>query len=324
MAPAGMASLCAAWASQGLTEEAIATLGKQWTRGTTKGYDAKVKRFAQFCAEAGIRVEDASAVTVVNFLQSIASGIAPATVDTYATAISAFLTRISTSWRDDADLIGQFRSGLTKSNPRPERRSERLPSLKPLFSLLEGNRAEQRRDVCRDRALVLLKLVTLARAVDLSYWLTNSVVITRESLTVVAERTKGRAVAHTFVVYRFTDQPLLCPVAAFEDYWRLFEGLSQDKYVWRAIRRPFAAVTADTISRVVSDVLIKAGIDLRSHSLRASSASAAAAQGVPLDAIQAAGYWRSAATMLDHYIRRPDASEEVQRAVYRSMLDLGE
>jgi hypothetical protein len=319
-----LAAIRAAWAAQGLDEEAIATLSEQWCAGTRKSYDSKIKRFEAFCTKHGTSAVDATPVVVVNFLQECARTVQPATIDTYATAVVAFLTRIAPGWSDPSDLIGQFRRAIGKTNPRPERRSERLPSLRPLFTLLEGNRQAERRDVCRARALVLLKLVTLARAVDMSYWLTASIVVTDTTLRVTAERTKGRSVAHTYEVHRFADKPALCPVAAFEDYWRLLRGLSTDKYVWRAIKRPFGGVSADTISRVVSSTLAEAGIDLRSHGLRASSASTAAAHGVPLDAIQAAGHWSSAETMLEYYIRRPDASDEVQRAIYASMLDLDE
>jgi len=205
-------------------------------------------------------------------------------------------------------------------HPCKERRSERIPSLAPVFEALKRMRDPRSRKACRTRALVLVKVASLARAIDLSYWRFDSLKFDTDGFTVTAARTKGRPEERSFRVYRFLDQPELCPVTALEEYVNVMSTFDRCEFVWRAVKSPFRVITADRISSSVNDFLKSVSGDFKSHLLRAASASIAAAGGVSLDSIQVAGGWRSAATMLQYYVRRPDAEEQVQQAVFAGVL----
>ena len=69
-------------------------------------------------------------------------------------------------------------------------------------------------------------------------------------------------------------------------------------------QRPYASVTASTLSRWLSDVMRDAGIDvsLRPHGTRSGSTSKAAAK-VPIDCVLSAAGWTCASTFASFYNR---------------------
>lgn len=191
---------------------------------------------------------------------------------------------------------------------------------------LSTSRNPTSRKVSRIRAIVLCRFVTLARSKDLEGWLADTLEIRDDKIIVRTECTKGTAASRSYIIPRYTDDASRCPYTAFIDYWSLMRTLGSSPYVWRAITRPFERVKADSIGRITREALEAAGISsdaLKPHKLRMVATSQALALGAPADEVQTAGGWRSAQTMYDFYVRRPEAGANVARVLFR-LFDLDE
>lgn len=271
MGPLGLVSIRAKWRAMGLGEEALQLLENAWRSDTKDGYTRKAELFNRWCAEQGVNVATAQTKDVVNWLASLTRLKAQSKM-TYVNAVTSL--RAHSGVQDDPALLKVVRQALRAEGAVPSGPREHA-SLDRLFVKLLGmeKEPEARRVPARGRALVLLKLVTLARSFDMQWWLSETVRCSEEGLRVTAERTKGRNKPHHYKVPRCKETPELCPVAAFERYWRIYtaNGMPENKYVWRAVTSPYKNVTADTISSAVRKVFNEAGYsvdELRPHDLR--------------------------------------------------------
>ena len=103
----------------------------------------------------------------------------------------------------------------------------------------------------------------------------------------------------------FTDNKNLCPVEHLKLYLNTtskFRGPHTQLFL--SYQKPHLPVSADTISRWIKTVMLKAGIDTKvfsAHSTRAASTSAAHKKGVPLDKIRATAGWSCQSTFTRFY-----------------------
>lgn len=296
----------------GVQAEALEVIVARWDIATRRSYESTTRKFLAW--RAGLQATAPTlAADVVNFLAHLRdSHHSASSIITRSSHLRSMFSALR-MWSDDANLVAQFVAGLRRIEPAVDKRSDPLLPLEPFFAWMRRPVDRDRREQCRRRALFMCRFFTLERSKDIAGWLVDSIVITDDSLTVRTEATKRRPISRTYVLKRVTDTSL-CPVRAFEDYWRLLKDTATHKYVWRAIRRPFGRITPSTVSRIIKEALRDAGIDptlFKPHELRRLAASHAAAAGLPLDEIQSAGGWASLQTMLDFYIRRPDAGLRV-------------
>ncbi len=319
-----MEAICDFWAQRGLTRGVIATLLCQWTEKTRRQYTRAYAKFLQWHSQhyPGSEVRPEHVCNFCDLYQQQRSYQAMSIV-TLVRCITAIPKKLG-KWKDETNLVGQYVHGILNSLPRPDRRQDPIPSLEKLFHWLRRSRDVTSRKVCRWRAVILCRFVTLARSTDLATWLADSVEIGEDRIIVRTERTKGSAASRSYILPRFADDPALCPYTAFLDYWRCMQAKSTSKYVWRAIRRPHAAISADSIGRISREGLREAGYsrtELRSHGLRSVATTLALHLGAPPDIVQAAGGWRSSDTMYDFYVRRPESGAYVARLLFRLFME---
>lgn len=324
----GLPAIRERWRSLGVTEDAVNALSKAWVPATMKSYRSKVKRFSAYCQSIGKSVAEATSVDIINWHASLLQArLKPKSVMGYVSAVVSMRTHLGIA--DDRALLHLTNQalraqGAVPAGPRP------VPSLTALWNHLKvlKERDPQSRIDARARAIILLRLATLARSYDLQYWLTESVKIDKDHAEVTAERTKGNPVSRRYTLPRVMAEDAfkraLCPVAALEHYLSLYKDLGSAKYLWRKVVQPFSNVKHDTIRSAVQKALTEAGYSsdvIKPHGLRGVGASLARKGGATLEAVKAAGGWRSWETMLNFYLHVGDFHTVVAEAIYDQFPD---
>jgi len=276
-----------------------------WTAGTRQQYDGHWRHFALWCQQRGITPLSATLLQLCDYLQTrLDEGLKPSTVRSYGNAIVTIRRHCNKPLEDNNGHLQRFLEGASRKAPAAARQTEAL-DIAPLLQYLRAMEPGDRREAARKKALVLVKIVTLARSADMANWLASSVKFNADgSLSVAAQRTKSsqaRQVAYT--IKPLPADPRLCPVTAFRAYWSLLQPLSQDQRVWRAIVAPFGGITADRIASEVRAVMREAGMQDSVHALRGAAATRAVAAGIGEEAVQQAGGWRSTEVFHDFYLR---------------------
>jgi len=303
----------------------VERLSTAWRRSTLKSYHSKVRKFADFCEKSGKSLARATTVDIVNWHAALlTTGLKEQSVKEYVGAVVSMRTHLGIE--DDASLLRVTRqalkaNGAVPPGPRP------TPSLTRLWEHLQvlKERDPLSRKDARGRALVLVRLATLGRAFDLQHWLAASLKFTNEGATVTAERTKCNPTPRYYRIPRVTADDVakraLCPVAALEHYCALYKDFAAEKYVWRAVTKPFRNITADAIASATKAVLTAAGYaadEIRPHGLRAVGAQLARRGGADLEEVKSAGGWKSWQTMLDYYLHAGDYCTAVAMAIYEA------
>lgn len=282
-----------------------------------------MKKFVEYCNSIKKKVEDATTVDIINWHVTLLSrGLKPKSVMGYLTAVVSMRQRLGLTETDGIVNVARQAlraKGAVPSGPKP------VPSLDRLWARLHeleevdpGNRK-----AARARALVLLRLATLARSFDMENWRSDSVVIRADGMQVVAERTKHNPAPKTYriprVISEDAEKRRLCPVAAFERYRDAYCNIRVCDYVWRAVKAPFQRIKADTIASATKEVLVDAGYtreELLPHGLRSVGATLARQGGATLEAVKQAGGWKSWETMLNYYLHAGDFGTIVAEAIY--------
>ena len=108
-----------------------------------------------------------------------------------------------------------------------------------------------------------------------------------------------------------------CPVRALKWYLDKTKNLRKDDQLFIITREPYKPASRESISRWIVEAIQAAGTDAllpgatpRAHDTRGISTSWALFQGVPLEEIQRAAYWRSTNSFISHYLRDVPAGEE--------------
>lgn len=318
-----MAAICQQWSRRGLTQAAVSTLLQQWSEGTRQRYTWAYGKFAQW-HEQHYPGQEVIPEHVVNFCQHYREqqDYQASSIIGLVRGITAILSKLG-RWKDETGLIAQYVRGITNEIPRHDRRADPIPSLEKLLVWLLHSRDKTSMKMCRSRAIILCRMVTLARSKDIAGWLASSVSFEEDSVTVRTERTKRKARSRSYILPRLPDCEELCPYTAFADYWSLMKDKSSDQYVWRAVRHPYEALSADSVGRISREALREAGYsstELRSHDLRMVSASLVIRNGGQPGSLQVAGGWESYQTMDECYIRRPEAAQDVAQLILQLLL----
>lgn len=243
----------------------------------------------------------------MNFLQSrFEEGLQHSTIRGYCSAIGAVWKYACKSDASEDDLIGKFLAGVAKQRPAAPK-YDSFPDLSPLLEYLSRLDKTRRVDM-RCKAIVLLKIVTLARSADMARWLADSVQFANSGeLYIVMAKAKNIQEQQT----RLTIRPLegnkdLCPVEAFRNYWNLLGGASKATSVWRSVVEPFGSVSADTISRVTRNAMEAAGMDVekfKANALRGAAVTRAVDSGLSPEELRQQGRWKSARVFHTFYLR---------------------
>ena len=142
----------------------------------------------------------------------------------------------------------------------------------------------------------------------------NMQVLQDRYIFTIASHTKTAAPGRkhpSLVLPAFPADEKLCVVTCLREYLRRTElfrdGSSSSDCLWVSFVKPHKAISKDTISRWIRNVMKEAGIDtklFKPHSTRAASTSAAKLNNVDIDTIMDTAGWSNANTFAKFYDRQ--------------------
>ena len=105
-----------------------------------------------------------------------------------------------------------------------------------------------------------------------------------------------------FKVYHREEK--LCLISNLTEYLLKTRPMRKDSALFISYQKPYHAVTKDTVTRWVNDIMKKAGIDMSNyvtHSCRAAASSYAKSRCVPIHKIISSCGWSTERTFANHY-----------------------
>lgn len=274
--------------------------------------------FAQWCTYAdahGMPWAPIEAVELVTYLEQLSVRCAPNTVRLHLSALCSLdkAARVSPIAQNPQSLrehivVTRWEESWGREHPKAPRRQAAAMAQSELERLLAAAAEPQRGGArsghvvryARDRCLILFGVCGAFRGDDLAELELGDVHVTERGLSVAIRRSKtDQSGAGTTVGLMAQGRTALCPIEAFAQ-WRRVRGTEPGPLfpaIDRAARLEFERHLSERqITRLLSVYAARAGLELQvsAHSMRATFATLAAAQGKSLARIMSHGRWKSA------------------------------
>lgn len=168
------------------------------------------------------------------------------------------------------------------------------------------------------KLVLLLALATGQRVQTLSAFRISEITLHDKLVIRVSSRLKTSAPGRPqpfFIFSPFVGHDNLCIYSLMKHYLRITKDLRDPSCdsLFIAIRKPYNAVSKQTVSRWIRSCLSECGVQtdlFSSHSTRHASTSLAARQGVPLDIIYRAAGWSGRSHVFANFYNRPIVNPE--------------
>lgn len=285
---------------------------------TLKQYQVVLRQWSVFCGESDSDVFDANRSKVMQLLMKrFQEGASYGSLNTARSALSL----ISREKIGDDKEISRLLKGCFKLKPSAPKYSKTwdvavvlsfLSKLYPLdnISLLELTK----------KTVTLLALCTGQRAQTLSKIKIKNIVKNEDGLEIRIDeliKTSGPGRSQPLLVIPyFLDNESICVASAVLKYIEVTECVNAHREsLFIAIRKPYKAVSAQTISRWIKQTLGDSGIDtaiFTAHSTRHAATSRAFNVGVDLDTIRRSAGWSKGSEMFARVYNRPVMSNKKQ------------
>ena len=314
--------------SSGLSEEALGIITSGWKPATQRNYTSAIRQWLQFCHTSRHNSGSPTVPALIEFLLSLhKAGRSYSTINTARSAISVVYNVAGEDRLGEHPLVRRFMLGVRKTRP--------ITPKYPTFWKLETLLAYLRTAPTNTLKELTLKLATILACLSVQRVHTLTAIDcspkfeeTGTYLFVFKDLKVARQRPHFIITLpSITADDPLHSAQLLQSYLDRTSAIrdAADRQLLISFCQPHRPVSTDTVSRWVRQTMSDAGIDTRSfgtHSVRGASASAAAAAGVPLDAILQAGDWSNTSSAFQrHYHRRPSLlpSCQVANTLLRSL-----
>lgn len=273
-----------------------------------KQYETCFNKWWRFCLKRNISPYKNSVQDILIFLTDLyKDGAVHSSINCYRSAISLL---VGPEMAHD-DRIRRFFKGLSKLRPsRPKYDLTWDPKIVlDYFSSLPRNDELSIKDLTM-KLICLLALVTGHRMQTFSLIKVENIELTQDSIKIkIPDRIKTSGPDRkqpVLLLHFFKANEKICAATALQCYLdrtrNVREGI-QSPFI--SHKRPFKAVTSQTLSRWVKVILDKSGIDsnmFTAHSIRHTSTSAARKKGIDMDTLRrTAGWTKSSNTFAKFY-----------------------
>lgn len=159
----------------------------------------------------------------------------------------------------------------------------------------------------------LLALVTGHRMQTFSLVELNNIKILPDRIEIkITDRIKTSGLNKTqpvLILPVFTENPRICVALALKTYISATQNIRGDiKKLFISTRKPYKAITTQTLSRWVKTILSRSGVDtdtFKAHSTRHASTSAAYRKGLDLEVIRKTVGWSKKSEVFAKFYNRP-------------------
>lgn len=305
----------------GLSDRTITTMSASLRVSTKKQYLTFIRKWEQYCLDAGTSYKTASISDVLEFLAHLHHDLkmSYSAINTARSALSAYLMPIEQHSVGSHPLVIRLLKGIFNTKP-PTPRYTHMWDVSVVLTHLRGwpPVGSLSLEQATYKTLMLMALVSAQRVQSLHQLNLNYMVTTPDTITftmpgLVKQSRPGTS--NSPLIFRaYPPEPRLCVVTHLHHYLDTTQTLrGREKALWVSHRKPFGRVTSQTLSRWLKQVLSMAGINtnvFKSHSTRAASTSAADRMQVPLDHILRAAGWSRESTFQRFY-KKPLMEQDV-------------
>lgn len=265
---------------------------------------------------------------MANFLAHIfEKGYQYRSLNSFRSAISSTHDRVDGVNVGQHPIISRLMAGALNSRP-PQPRYNATWDVQEVLVFLEnmGSYKDLSLKDLTIKTAMLLALTRPSRSADLCQLDLSQSKERPEGFTfhptVLPKQARAGRSIQEFFFPRFSDNKLICPVEALNQYVSKTESLrsqGQDRVTRLFIGcvKPHKPVTSSTVARWLKTVLEKTGIDVsifKAHSTRSASVSAAANLGITTKDILQAADWKTESVFQKFYYK-PVMNDKYGRAI---------
>ncbi|XP_063380718.1 uncharacterized protein LOC134667304 [Cydia fagiglandana] len=287
------------------------------SNNTLKQYDTSFKQWWLFCEHHKIDVYQASVPFVLQFLtERFDSGASYGTINSSRSALSLLIgPRIGSD-----DRIKRFVKGVFRLKPpTPKYNITWDPGV--VLNYIKGlypNEAISLEQLTH-KVVTLLALTTGHRVQTLSLVKINNIQFNHDSVQIFIPdliKTSGKNSKQPLLyLKKFNNKIEICPVTTLQSYIKRTQHVRNTNNLFITHKKPHHAVSTQTISRWIKNVLREAGIDVTiftAHSTRHASTSAASRSGISIDVIQKTAGWSQNSICFAKHYNRPITLEPTE------------
>lgn len=308
-----------------MPEQSIQIIIASLNDNTLKQYNTALKKWWEFCNSKRRDPFNSDIPPIVEFLSiEFANGAKYGTLNSIRSAISLI---IGPEIAEDHRMKRFFRgvSNLRPANPKYD--TTWCPSkVLSYFSNQVENSQLDLKDLSK-KVITLLALVTAHRMQTFSLIDINNIEIGSDKVVIkIPDRIKTSGLNREqpiLIIPMFLENCKVCAGSALVSYLqRTRHNRNSEKRLFLSYKSPYKAVSSQTLSRWVSDILSLAGIDtsvFSAHSTRHAATSAAKRDGISLALIRkTAGWSKNSLTFAKFYDRDiVEEKESFAEAIYR-------
>lgn len=310
-----------------------------YAKSTISTYNVYINKYRDFCVQKSVIFPSVNPSILADFLTTLAakSTKPKGVLNTSLSALKAYFRAIGlplTVFSSDIDLLitGLIKSGTTV----PMQRTQAMP-IKNFVSLFQSwgeNNKLNLKDL-RAKSIALLALSVMLRPSDIA---PRSVHYDQETKNVTDVLFKtdqimfledGSMKITLFGIKNDTTRtgfevnvpchriPLLCPVNCLRTYLEKTHDIRDNtlRPVFISLTRPFAAIKADAVAKILRSVIFDAGLDVSIFSakyFRPTGASVLIESGENPELVRKLGRWKCSSVFYEHYVHRTTPTSVIE------------
>lgn len=286
-----------------------------------KQYNTYIKEWWIYCRRKNINIYTASSLYILEFLTSkFNEGLSYSSLNCARSAINILYTGTTSN----CPFINRFFKGIFNLKP-PKPKYNETWDIEQILEFIEklGPTESLTFEDLTQKTVALLALSTGHRFQTFANIKIDNICILQSEIRIqIPDRIKTTrlgSVQPVLTLPFLLDKPIFCVAKTLVTYISYTEKLrGNDKSLFIGIRKPHAKVSAQTISRWITSILTKAGINttvFSAYSIRHATTSAALARGVDLDTIKKTAGWSTKSLMFAKFYNRPIVSNNKTFAV---------
>ena len=297
----------------GLSDEVVNVLIASCSVGTQKQYRAYLLKWQGFCTARNLKMSDVTIKDVLSFLCKLFNdGIGYSAVNTARSALSLVLPSIEGYSVGNHPLVTRFLKGVGKLKPPMPRYSYTwdVDLVFKLFDSWPSNKDLDLRQLTLKLAS-LLAIVTAQRVQSLNLIRISNIHTEGESIVIkISDNIKTSRPGGVQPCFKLPPyhQESICVVSVLKKYLDVTDSIRSCDTLFISHSKPHKAVSNQTISRWLKNVLEIAGIDINvfsSHSYRHASTSKAFINNCTIDTIFSQAGWSSRSKVFAKFYNRP-------------------
>lgn len=307
----GMSLIRESLQNKGISARAQELILQSWREGTQKQYRTYLQRWTTFSSGRNTDPIQPAISEVIDFLTELFdSGLGYSSLNTARCALSSVIHLDDNKTVGSHPLVNRFLKAVLNNRPSIPRYQSVWDPTSVLtylqtFPPLESISLKE----LTHKLVMLIALVTGQRCqsfhlMDITSMQKNTDHYKFIIKDIVKQSAPGRNLPE-LILPAFPADGRVCVYSVLSEYIKCTAPLrGGETRLFISFVKPYQAVSRDTISRWIKNVMIKAGIDVevfKPHSTRAASTSKANACQVPIDVILKAASWKGDCTFRKFY-----------------------